>query len=78
MQAINTRRGLRKQLLDSKSERLKERYELRYQQADREVKGFARSDKRAFKDGLAGQPGEAAIKGEQGKVNKITKIISGK
>lgn len=64
----STRRGLKKQLLDVKSERLKERYKLSYQQADRGVKRLVRSDKRVFRDDLASQAEEAASKGEQGKV----------
>ncbi|XP_073670211.1 uncharacterized protein [Paramisgurnus dabryanus] len=78
LKAISTRRALKKQLLDVKSERLKERCKLSYQQADREVKRLLRSDKRAFMDDLASQAEEAASKGEQGKVYKITKVICGK
>ena len=38
----------------------------------------ARTDKRAYLKDLASQAEEAARKGEQGKVYKITKIVSGK
>lgn len=64
LQAISTRRKLKKQLFDAKSERLKERYKLSYQQADKEVKRLAKLDKRAFMDNLASQAEEAASRGE--------------
>ena len=64
--------------MEAKSVRLKERYKLQYREANKAVKTKTRADKRAFVEDLANQAEEAAIKGEQGKVYKITKIISGK
>ena len=77
-QAIDKRRGAKKQAMEAKSVRLKERYKLQYREANKAVKTKTRADKRAFVEDLANQAEEAAIKGEQGKVYKITKIISGK
>lgn len=71
LQAISTRRKLKKQLLDAKSERLKESYKPNYRQADRKVKRLARSDKRAI-------PEAARSRGEQEQVYKIIKVICGK
>ena len=61
-QAINTRRDLKKQFLEDKSERLKERHkqQYKYQEANRKVKRLARVDKRTFMDDLASQAKDAA------------------
>ena len=72
-QAIDKRRGAKKQAMEAKSVRLKERYKLQYREANKAVKTKTRADKRAFVEDLANQAEEAAIKGEQGKVYKITK-----
>ena len=73
-QVINTRRELKEQFIEAKSERLKERPKQKYQEADRKVnKRLARADKRAFMDDLAIQAKSATTKGEQRKVYKITK-----
>jgi hypothetical protein len=75
---IESRRALKKKLMEAKSDRLKERYKLQYQEANQAVKRMARADKRLFMDKLAEEAEEAANKGEQGKVYKITKTICGK
>ncbi|PIK44249.1 putative pendrin-like [Apostichopus japonicus] len=77
-QAIDKRRGAKKKAMEAKSDRLKERYKLQYREANKAVKTKTRADKRAFVEDLANQAEEAANKREQGKVYKITKIISGK
>ena len=64
--------------MDTRSQRLKERYRKRYQEADRTVKRMTRADKRVYMEDLASQADEAANRGEQGQVYKITKLISGK
>lgn len=72
-QVINTRRELKEQFIEAKSERLKERPKQQYQEADRKVNTrLARADKRAFMHDLASQVEHATTKGEQGKVYKIT------
>jgi hypothetical protein len=77
-QVINTRRELKKKVIDAKSERLKERYAHQYQEANRDVKKLIRADKREYMDSLAKQAEEAAGQGDQGTVYRIIKTISGK
>ena len=73
-QAVEHRRGLKKKVMDTKSERLKEQYKKQYRETDKVVKKKTRADRRAFMDDLASQAEDAASRGEQGKVYKITKI----
>ena len=75
---VNTRRDLKKQFNEAKSERLNERHKEQYQESDRKVKRLARADKRVLMDDLASQAEDAASKGEQGKVYKITKVVCSK
>lgn len=75
---VNTRRDLKKQFNEAKSERLNERHKQQYQESDRKVKRLARADKRVFMDDLASQAEDAASKGEHGKVYKITKVVCSK
>ena len=76
--AIENRRALKKRVLETKSERLKERYKQQYREADQTVKRMTRANKRAYMEGLAREAEEAAARGEQGRVYKITKLVSGK
>ena len=76
--AIEERRDAKKRYIDSKSERLRERYKQEYSEAQRKVKRMARADKRKNINDLAEQAQEAANKGEQGELYKITKQICGK
>lgn len=71
------RRKLKK-ITDAKSERLLERYKAQYRTADRAVKKMAKADKRAYVDELTRQAEEAAERGEQGKVFRISKLVCGK
>ena len=77
-QTVENRRALKKQVNETKSERLKEIYRKQYQETNKAVRRKARADKQAYLEDLASQAEEAARKGEQGKVYKITKIVSGK
>ena len=77
-QAIENRRTLKKKVIDTRSERLKERYKQQYREADKKVKRMTRADKRAHMEDLASQAEEAASRGDQGQVYKITKLVSGK
>ena len=45
---IDDRNTLKKKLIDAKSERLRERYQQQYSEADRQVKRLTRADKRAI------------------------------
>ena len=76
--AIENRRALKKRVLETKSERLKERYKQQYREADQTVKRMTRANKRAYMEGLAREAEEATARGEQGRVYKITKLVSGK
>ena len=76
--AIESRRSLKRKVMDSKSLRLKERYQDMYRAANKEVKRGARGDKRKYMENIAFLAEEAAACNEQGKVNKTTKIIRGK
>ncbi|XP_025097624.1 uncharacterized protein LOC112565936 [Pomacea canaliculata] len=76
--AIEERRDLKKKVASTRSERLQETFKLQYREMNRKVKRSARSDKRAYLNNLASEAEEAARKGEQGKLYKITKTISGK
>ena len=77
-QAIENRRTLKKKVMDTRSERLKERYKQQYREADKKVKRMTRADKRAHMEDLASQAEEAASRGKQGQVCKIAKLVSGK
>ena len=77
MEAINNRHILKK-LTDTKSERLRERYQQQYSEADRQVKCLTRADQRVYTDGLAGDAEDAVKRNQQGAVYKITKLICGK
>jgi len=77
-QAIKNRKALKKKIMDTRSERLKERDRQQYLETDQAVKRMVRADKRAYIEDLANQAEEAANKGEQGQVCKITKLVSGK
>ena len=76
--AIESRRRLKKKVMDSKSQQLKERHQDMYRAANKEVKRRTRADKRKYIENLASQAEEAAARNEQGTVYKVTKIITGK
>jgi len=61
-QAIGNRKALKKKVMDTRSERLKERYRRQYRETDRAVKRMTRADKRAYIEDLANQAEEAANK----------------
>ena len=76
--AIESRRRLKRKVMDSKSQRLKIRYQEMYRAANKEVKRQARADKRKYMENLASLAEEAVARNEQGTVYKITKVIAGK
>ena len=77
-QATENRRALKKKVMDTRSERLKERYGWQYREANRAVKRMTKTDKKAYIEDLASQAEEAAHRGEQGQVYKITKLVGGR
>ncbi|XP_061166428.1 craniofacial development protein 2-like [Saccostrea echinata] len=76
--AIEERKEIKKKMLQIKSPRLHERQEELYSEASKRVKKLARRDKREAMDQLAAEAEEAAVRGEQGRVYKITKRVCGK
>ena len=78
LEAMEVRRTAKKKAIDAKSARLRERHEIQRKEAHREVRRLARKDKREYIESLATEVEEAASKGEQGVLYKITKQICGK
>lgn len=75
---IETRKCTKKKILEAKSLRLKEKHQQDYSEIQKQVKKAVRTDRRAYIDALATRAEEAANKGEQGNLYKITKVICGK
>lgn len=63
-QAIEKRKTLKRRVMEAKSDRLKERYNLQYQEANRAVRRKTRADKRAFVEILVNRAEVAASKRE--------------
>ena len=76
-QAIKERRPLKKKISDSRSAR-QDRYREAYAETNRRVKRKIPTDKKAYMEELAKEAEEAAQKGENRNVYKITKLICGK
>ncbi|XP_071161160.1 uncharacterized protein [Mytilus edulis] len=72
---INIKRQTKKKVINTKSPRLKNKYQQDYSGKHRNVKTLVRADKRRYKDNYANQAEEAANRREQGNLYKITKII---
>nr|XP_042717082.1 uncharacterized protein LOC122174765 [Chrysemys picta bellii] len=66
--AIETRRALKKKVLDTKSRKLKDKYNEQYSKSQREIKRLVRVDKQHYIDNLTTQAEDAAACGEQGTV----------
>ena len=77
-QAIDERHQLKKKISDSRSARLRVRYRTEYAETNRRVKRKIRTHKKAYMEDLAREAEEAAQKGEQRNVYKITKLTCGK
>ena len=78
LDAIKERREIKRRLLQTKSTRLQKRQEEMYREAHKKVQRLARRDKREAMDRLAAEAEEAAARGEQGNVYKITKRVCGR
>ena len=76
-QAIANRRTLKKKVVEVKSERLKERYK-QCREANLTVKRMTRTENWSHINHLASQAEDAASRGEQGRVCKITKLVCGR
>ena len=75
--SVEERARIRAKLLNSKSERIRERIQRDYDAKNKEVKKNARRDKRAFADQLAKEAEEAANKRDMGALHKITRRLCG-
>ncbi|RUS68494.1 hypothetical protein EGW08_023744 [Elysia chlorotica] len=77
-QKIEERKDIKKKVLSTKSERIKTQQQQAYREADRAVKQIIRRDKRKHLEDMATQAEEAAYKGDQRTLYKITKQVCGK
>ena len=77
-QKIEERKDIKKKVLSTKSERIKTQQQQAYREADRAVKQIIRHDKRKHLEDMATQAEEAAYKGDQRTLYKITKQVCGK
>ena len=75
--SVEERSRIRAKLLDSKSERIRERNQKEYDAMNKIVKKNARRDKRAFADQMAEEAEEAANKRDMGALHKITRRLCG-
>ncbi|KAK3761956.1 hypothetical protein RRG08_035160 [Elysia crispata] len=78
LQKIEERKDIKKKVLSTKSERIKTQQQQAYREADRAVKQIIRHDKRKHLEDMATQAEEAAYKGDQRNIYKITKQVCGK
>ena len=76
--AIEERRKIKSKTLQTRSERLKERYQQEYTEANKKVKRLARENKRAYMEEQATEAENAASRGDQGSLYKITRRICSK
>lgn len=74
---MEERKQLKKNFLDAKSPRLKERAVALYREKDKEVKKSARIDKRTYTDKLAQRAQRAAEMKDMKTVYQITKKLRG-
>ncbi|KAK3760073.1 hypothetical protein RRG08_064743 [Elysia crispata] len=77
-QKIEERKDIKKKVLSTKSERIKTQQQQAYREADRAIKQIIRHDKRKHLEDMATQAEEAAYKGDQRTLYKITKQVCGK
>ncbi|KAK3733862.1 hypothetical protein RRG08_031802 [Elysia crispata] len=74
-QKIKEKKDIKKKVLSTKSERIKTQQQQAYREADRAVKQIIRHDKRKHLEDMATQAEEAAYKGDQRTLYKITKQV---
>ena len=60
-QAIKSRRALKNKVMDTTSNRLKQRYRKLYQEADQTMKRMTRADKRAYMESSQAEEGGIAL-----------------
>uniref|UniRef100_A0A3P9MG11 Reverse transcriptase domain-containing protein n=1 Tax=Oryzias latipes TaxID=8090 RepID=A0A3P9MG11_ORYLA len=76
--AIEDRRNLKNQLLNTHSERLQTKYKQQYREANKTVKRMVRADRRAYIEELAEEAERATTRGEQGQLYRISRQVCGK
>ena len=74
MAKIDKRKTIKGKILSTKSNRLIERLQKEYKEADKEVKKSAKHDKRSYLDQQAEEAETTAAKGEMGKYTKSPKV----
>ena len=67
-EAVDARRTLKKNLTDSESKRLQDRFRQQYKKVNKQVKRMVRADRRFYADYLAAQAEETAAKGKFGQI----------
>ena len=75
---IDKRREIKEKKGSARSQRLIEKLSAEYSLANREVRKNLRKDKRMHHENLASQAEQAAIRGEQSELCRITRDLSGK
>ena len=75
---IDKRRDIKEKKGSARSQRLIEKLSAEYSLANREVRKNLRKDKRMHYENLASQAEQAAIRGEQSELYRITRDLSGK
>ena len=76
--AIEERKRIRNRMLNAKSPRLKERFQIEYREKDKEIKSSARRDKKTHTEHLTEEAQNAASKGDLNTLYKITRTLSGR
>ena len=74
---IEERREVKKKLLSTKSERLRERFATEHREKDKIVKNSARNDRRQYTEDLAQEAEEAAHQNDMKTVYQITRKLKG-
>ena len=74
---IMERDKIHNQILSTKSERIREKLDVKYRALNREVKRCAKRDKNEYYEEIAEEAENAAGRGEMNKVYKITKDLKG-
>ncbi|XP_056005295.1 uncharacterized protein LOC130050170 [Ostrea edulis] len=75
---IDERKDVKKRLIQTKSERIKDQLENRYRSLDKEVKKSTKRDKQAYIENLADEAEMAAASQDLGKLYRITKMLTGR
>ena len=78
MSLIDKRREIKEKKGSARSQRLIEKLSVEYSLANREVRKKLRKDKRMHYENLASRAEQAAIRGEQSELYRITRDLSGK